>query len=230
MSWGGTDDDITVRFDDSFHFMTDAAVTAYNGGTGPYAGVLDTTGTSIADVYGSRDALTVSLQMGAIAPNDLTLELDAMALAGDTIVQHSHLHDWYTGDRQTGSSLSGLVRLTQYENLREGDGTEALRLTSTAHQLFSVAQSVRSAVLFSLSCVDNAPDAGPVENIDSCVSFTLSVSATAAFDSMAFLRVTAARFMMNALSTTKRPAAEAFGVTALPGDALLQISAIYALR
>lgn len=128
------------------------------------------------------------------------------------------------------SSLSGLARLTQHENLREGDVTEALRLTSTAHPLFSVAQSVRSAVLFSLSCVDNAPDAGPVENIDSCVSFTLSVSATAAFDSMAFLRVTAARFMMNALSTTKRPAAEAFGVTALPGDALLQISAIYALR
>jgi len=125
---------------------------------------------------------------------------------------------------------SGLARLTQNENLAEDDVTEDLRLKSADHPLFSVAQSVRSAILFSLSCLNASEEVGGIEKIDSCVSFSLKVSSTAGFDSMAFLRVTAARFLMNTLSATKRPAAEAFGVTALPGDALVQISAIYQCR
>lgn len=125
---------------------------------------------------------------------------------------------------------SGLARLTLNENLTEDDVTENLRLKSVDHPLFGVAQSVRSAILFSLSCLDASEEVGGIEEIESCVSFSLQISSTAGFDSIAFLRVTAARFLMNALTATKRPAADAFGVTALPGDALVQISAIYQCR
>jgi len=111
LNWGGTGDDVTVTFDQSFNFMTDTMVTEYNAGTGPYAGDLSTAGTSLGDAYGSNEQFTLSLQL----PNsDLDLQLDPLALAGGNITRSNpsnpataRLREWYDGDRQDGVTESG---------------------------------------------------------------------------------------------------------------------------
>lgn len=108
LNWKGTNpnDDITITFDQSFNFMTDAMVTDYNGGTGPYAGSLSTVGNSLGDQYGSNEYLSISLQG---ANGNLDLQLEPLALAGGDIVRNftgttpTRLREWYDGDRQDGT-------------------------------------------------------------------------------------------------------------------------------
>jgi len=130
----------------------------------------------------------------------------------------------------TYSKIDEMDRLSMDHNLSEGDLDENLFLKDANHPLFPPAQSLRSAIIFSLSCLRASLEEDTINRVKRCVKYDLAVNASAGFGSLGFLKLVADRFFLRALSQQSLPAGAVTGSTALNVLALLQISAVYELE